>query len=275
MKRRHSLVIPFSEELLDALAVAELPPHSDLADSYLDGLRRCIDKLRSEDQQLLDYCYGDDLSVQQIAERIARSRQSVGKSLLRIRRELMRCVETRLLQEEHPVNATIADNDRFWQITDTVCSGSPSQEEMDELAGLLANDKEAQQLYLAYCQLHASLGYELRGRRAGKAACERTREELFSSDDDHIKATNSAPPLSFFSDALHGTVGFFSQEMPFALLIATVVTGLGLLAGSLVYVTHHKQMADDTLQPNAVYCQVGSESNAIRYGLRRPRIRHG
>ncbi len=147
------------------------------------------------------------------------------------------------------MNATIADNDRFWQIADTVCSGSPSQEEMDELAGLLANDKEAQQLYLAYCQLHASLGYELRGRRAGKAACERTREELFSSDDDHIKATNSAPPLSFFSDALHGTVGFFSQEMPFALLIATVVTGLGLLAGSLVYVTHHKQMADDTLQP--------------------------
>ena len=102
MKRRRSLVIPFSEELLDALAAAELPPHSDSADSYLDGLRRCIDKLRSEDQQLLDYCYGDDLSVQQIAERIARSRQSVGKSLLRIRRELMRCVETRLLQEEHP-----------------------------------------------------------------------------------------------------------------------------------------------------------------------------
>jgi len=102
LRQRRSLVVPFSEELLDALAAGELPPKSDSADAYLDGLRHCIDKLRTEDQQLLDYCYGDDLSVQQIADRIARSRQSVGKSLLRIRRELMRCVETRLLQEEHP-----------------------------------------------------------------------------------------------------------------------------------------------------------------------------
>ena len=42
------------------------------------------------------------------------------------------------------------------------------------------------------------------------------------------------------ANAFHGTVGYFSQEIPFSLLVATVVTSLGLLIGSLVYVTHHE-----------------------------------
>ncbi len=142
------------------------------------------------------------------------------------------------------MNAPAADNDRFWQIVDTVCSATPLQEELDELAGLLQDDPEAQRLYLAYCQLHASLGYELRGRRAGKAACELTREEIQASEYENLEATASSPPLSLLSTALHGTIGFFSQEIPFALLIATVVTSLGLLLGSMIYVTHHQQLAD-------------------------------
>jgi RNA polymerase sigma-70 factor, ECF subfamily len=101
LKRNRSLLVPFSEELLDALAATDPHLHSDAVDAYLASLRRCIDKLRPEDQRLLDFCYTDDLSVQQIAEQTARSRQSVGKSLLRIRRELLRCVGTQLLQEEH------------------------------------------------------------------------------------------------------------------------------------------------------------------------------
>ena len=42
LKRNRSLFIPFSEELLDALAATETPLHSDAVDSYLAGLRRCI-----------------------------------------------------------------------------------------------------------------------------------------------------------------------------------------------------------------------------------------
>ncbi len=142
------------------------------------------------------------------------------------------------------MNAPTADNDRFWQIVDSVCSGTPSQGELDELAGLLQDDTEAQRLYLAYCQLHASLGYELRGRRAGKAACESTREEIQACESENLGATASSPPLSLLSTALHGTIGFFSQELPFALFIATVITSLGLLVGSMIYVTHHQQLAN-------------------------------
>jgi len=55
---------------------------------------------------------------------------------------------------------------------------------------------------------------------------------------------SSLPVLGFLGNAWQGTVGFFSQEIPFSLLIASVVTGLGLLFGSMVYVTHHTQLAD-------------------------------
>ncbi len=55
-------------------------------------------------------------------------------------------------------------------------------------------------------------------------------------------------PVPHFSlgNVLHGTVGFFSQEIPFSLLMATIVSGLGLWAASLIYVTHHKQIADSS-----------------------------
>lgn len=101
-RRDRSRFMPFSEEVLDALTTTEPQLHSNTIDSYLASLRHCIDGLRPEDQRLLDYCYVDDLGVQQIADCVARSRQSVGKSLARIRRDLLRCVEARLLQGEHP-----------------------------------------------------------------------------------------------------------------------------------------------------------------------------
>lgn len=93
---------PLSEAFLDTLAATEPLVDADSADSYLAGLRHCVDKLRPADRDLLDLRYADDMSVQQIAERVTRSRQSVGKSLLRIRRELLHCIQTQMLQEEHP-----------------------------------------------------------------------------------------------------------------------------------------------------------------------------
>jgi RNA polymerase sigma-70 factor, ECF subfamily len=71
-------------------------------DLYLAGLRRCVEKLDPQDREMLGLCYVDELSVRQIAERLARPPKSVGNSLLRIRRGLFRCIEKRLAQEEHP-----------------------------------------------------------------------------------------------------------------------------------------------------------------------------
>ena len=45
------------------------------------------------------------------------------------------------------------------------------------------------------------------------------------------------PVLQFLGNAIHGTIGYFSQGMPLAYLMATVVTGLGLLIGSQIHVS--------------------------------------
>ena len=51
------------------------------------------------------------------------------------------------------------------------------------------------------------------------------------------------PLPTFLTTALHGTVGYFPEGMPLAYLVATVMTGLGLLIGSLIPVSHPEQVA--------------------------------
>ncbi len=58
-----------------------------------------------------------------------------------------------------------------------------------------------------------------------------------------------SPALPLLGTFWHGAIGFFSQEIPFALLVGTVITSLGLLAGSMVYVTHSRQSATNTPRP--------------------------
>ncbi len=58
-----------------------------------------------------------------------------------------------------------------------------------------------------------------------------------------------APALPLLGTLWHGTIGFFSQEIPFALLVATVITSLGLVGGSMIYVTHNTQLASNTPRP--------------------------
>ena len=55
------------------------------------------------------------------------------------------------------------------------------------------------------------------------------------------------PVLSYFGTAYHGTIDFFSQELPFSLLIAAVLTGLGLWIASLVYVSSPEKIAKNSL----------------------------
>ena len=56
------------------------------------------------------------------------------------------------------------------------------------------------------------------------------------------------PVLSYFGTAYHGTIGFFSQELPFSLLIATVLTSLGLWIASLVHISVSEQIAKNSSQ---------------------------
>ena len=49
--------------------------------------------------------------------------------------------------------------------------------------------------------------------------------------------------MTIFGSALPGPSGYFAEGMPLAYLLATVITGLGLLIGSLVPVSHPEQVA--------------------------------
>ena len=53
--------------------------------------------------------------------------------------------------------------------------------------------------------------------------------------------------LPFLSTTFHNTLGYFSEGMPLAYLLATVITGLGLLIGSLIHVSQPEQVAHNSV----------------------------
>ncbi len=117
--------------------------------------------------------------------------------------------------------------DTLQSLANLVCDGKLTQADVEQLEKMLKGNVEAQRLYLAHVRLDGYLRWEC-------------------GHQTHAKTEpTAAPALNLFFTALHGTIGFFSQEIPFSLLIATVITCLGLLGGSLIYVTHHQQVADD------------------------------
>ena len=128
-----------------------------------------------------------------------------------------------------------ADLQKIRSLADAVCSDTAADDELDALADLLRGNAEAQSSYLNYCRLHTELQFFFRGRQAHHTVLDKIHSQAA------IPA--SSPPLGFLGNVYHGTVGFFSQEVPFSLLVATFVTALGLLAGSLVYVSQPKSIA--------------------------------
>ncbi len=143
------------------------------------------------------------------------------------------------------------------RLIDGACDQSLSADELASLSVILAEDPQACDHYIAYTAIHRELAWQMtQGVRFSPAELERYAE----ADRDFLEAEAEGdrlgevltPPVSaagFFSNAFYGSIGFFSQEVPFAMLIATLVTGVGLLAGSMVYVTHHKQLADNKPRP--------------------------
>lgn len=153
-----------------------------------------------------------------------------------------------------------AEVDRVLDLAEAVCDDAASSAECAELDSLVLVDETVRRNYWDYCQMHVMLEMDLRLNRALKKVHAQDRfdtadltpweSDALSGVTPPITPSDSSPFLGFFSGTLHGTIGFFSQEVPFALLIATVITGLGLLMGSFVYVSHHEQIADTKLSPS-------------------------
>jgi len=139
------------------------------------------------------------------------------------------------------------------RLIDGACDQSLPAEELTKLSRILAEDSAACDHYIAYTAIHRELAWQMtQGVRFSPAELERyaeaDRDFLAADAEDATSGEATAAPVSaagFWSNMFYGSVGFFSQEIPFAMLVASLVTGLGLLAGSMIYVTHHKQVAED------------------------------
>ena len=107
---------------------------------------------------------------------------------------------------------------------------------------LLCESDEACRLYAEYMDMSLSLS----------AIVDTLPDEGSSSSSAFSLEQQLRVPSTlggFLGTVCHGTIGFFSQELPFSLLIATVLTGLGLWFGSMIYVSSPEKIAKDSLPP--------------------------
>ncbi len=89
-----------NNELLDTLAEIEIPADDEWAESHLDALRRCREKLVAADAKLLRLHYGHGFGSRQISEQLQRSQQSVCRSLNRIRSWLFECIQVETTRQK-------------------------------------------------------------------------------------------------------------------------------------------------------------------------------
>lgn len=151
------------------------------------------------------------------------------------------------------MNEHLPTDDRLLRLAEAVCEKTATAAELAELDSLLLTDETLCYRYLSYCRMHVGLKMDMLSHEAAKNACKRIDMELADTaamaSDVSCGQISPGIPLNLLSTTFHSTVGFFSQEIPFSLLIATVVTGLGLWIGSVIFVTHHKQIADNNQPP--------------------------
>jgi len=133
-------------------------------------------------------------------------------------------------------------------------SGVAGEDQFARLEKILGASEEAVNFYIEMLDVHANL-YWYRPHRDEDLASplDDIRSNSSGEDDSEIGDITvevappplplTLPPANVLSSVFHGTIAFFSQELPFALLIATAVTGLGLLIGSMVYVSRPEQIA--------------------------------
>jgi len=161
---------------------------------------------------------------------------------------------------------TASAKNELFELLGTLCNGSITVAENEHLDFLLSNDPEAQQLYVRYLDIHLTLtDLDLLAYIDSEDMLPSRLIGLDLFDDSSLSADilppseqysslPSAPhAVSFIPSVYHNTVSFFSQELPFSLLIATLLTSLGLWICSMIYVSSSVEIAQHStpLRPRA------------------------
>jgi RNA polymerase sigma-70 factor (ECF subfamily) len=90
MYRNRKLV--FSEEMFDTIKDLSTS-QTCLTDRYIQGLSDCIQKLKNNDQHLLNLRYSLGINVKNLSQRLNSSTRSIYYSLSRIQGLLLECME--------------------------------------------------------------------------------------------------------------------------------------------------------------------------------------
>jgi RNA polymerase sigma-70 factor, ECF subfamily len=105
---RHKNKLPGhgDERLLDAFADTISSTQGGGVELHLAALERCREKLSSADEELLQLRYVETLGIHEIADRLQRLQPSVCRSLNRIRRWLLECIQSELARQDHPTKVS-------------------------------------------------------------------------------------------------------------------------------------------------------------------------
>jgi RNA polymerase sigma-70 factor (ECF subfamily) len=82
----------FSDGFINILAVEAMEP-AGADDAHRNALRSCLDKVTDEDRRLVLARYEVGATTRSVAQRFGRSVQGTRKSLHRIRKKLLHCIE--------------------------------------------------------------------------------------------------------------------------------------------------------------------------------------
>lgn len=93
--RRMRERLVFSDEFLTTVA-ADAVERSEELEQRRMALKDCIQKLRSQDRELIQQRYAPGETGKNLAEQVGRPANSVYQSLGRIRRTLMECIQRRM-----------------------------------------------------------------------------------------------------------------------------------------------------------------------------------
>ncbi len=85
----------FSDETI-ALLAEHRADHQDDLDQRHRALRVCLDELADPHRQLVDLCYAGDQTIDAISAQLNRKPNAVYQQLHRIRKALLKCIETRV-----------------------------------------------------------------------------------------------------------------------------------------------------------------------------------
>ena len=100
-KQRHQRERTLTKRLLDdaidaAFDEFQMARRHDDAESWRDALRGCLERVPQRGQSVLRGRFADELSYQQIGERLGLTIEAVRNALFRLKRQIRSCVETSL-----------------------------------------------------------------------------------------------------------------------------------------------------------------------------------